>query len=247
MSGSDHLLQMANDIEKFSVPNLAREAAVCCLHCREGVMSILRLAAVLGTLSCVGCTASMAYRADDVPDKPIVDSQRVTGRVLIYTTQTDDDHLITARATSLTGAELKLTTPVGTMVREIALKVFSKVASDGADTSHDFSNHGRYTIVLRPQIENFEYGFPHPRKLGMELTPQVRITMRVTLEDAGGMGMLEKDYDSGVVSGDSQMINGKLVEQTNKLAHRAMYDLMLRAAADVHMYQRTQAAAASVN
>jgi hypothetical protein len=210
-------------------------------------MRFLRLAAVLGTLSCVGCTASMAYRADDVPDHPIVDSERVTGRVLIYTTQTDDDHLITARASSLTGAELKLTTPVGTMVREIALKVFSKAASDGADASHDFSNARRYTIVLRPQIENFEYGFPHPRKLGIQLTPQVRITMRVTLQDGEAMGMLEKDYDSGVVTGNNQVISGKLVEQTNKLTHRAIYDLMLRAAADVHEYQRTQAAAAKGN
>ena len=131
------------------------------------------------------------------------------------------------------------------MVRD-ALKVFSKVASDGAEETDDFANASRYTIVLRPQIENFEYGFPHP-KLGIEITPEVRMTLRITLLDADGRVMLEKDYDSGVVSGSRHVVSGKLVERTNKLAHEVMYDLMRRAAADVHRYQRTQAAAATVN
>ncbi len=209
-------------------------------------MSVFRVAGVLAALLLCGCAASMAYRADDVPDKPIADSDRVMGRVLIYTTQTDDERPITAGATSLMGAGLKLTTSVGIMVREIALEVFSKVATDGADESHDFTNAGRYTIVLRPQIENFEYGFPHP-KLGIEIAPEVRMTLRITLLDATGSVMLEKDYDSGVVSGSRHMISGKLVERTNKLAHEVMYDLMRRAAADVHVYQQTQAAAAATN
>ena len=209
-------------------------------------MNFFRIAAAFAALLLCGCAASMAYRADYVPEEPIADSDRVTGRVLIYTTRTDDDRLITAGDTSFTGAGVKLTTPVGIMVREIALKVFSKVASDGADESDDFTNPGRYTIVLRPQIANFEYGFAHP-KLGIEITPQVRVTLRITLLDGTGRVMLEKDYDSGVVSGSRHMISGKLVERTNKLAHEAMYDLMRRAAADVHVYQQTQAAAATAN
>jgi hypothetical protein len=209
-------------------------------------MSLFRVAAVLAALFLCGCAATMAYHADDVPDKPVADHDRVMGRVLIYTTQTDDDRLITAGATSVTGTGLKLTTPVGVMVREIALKVFSKVASDGADASHDFANAGRYTIVLRPQIENFEYGFPRP-KLGIEITPEVRVILRINLLDATGSVMLEKDYDSGVVSGSRHIVSSKTVERTNKLAHEAMYDLMRRAAADVHFYQQTKAAAATAN
>lgn len=210
-------------------------------------MSFFRVPVVLAALLLCGCAASMGYRAEDVPDRPIGNRDRIMGRVLIYTTQTDDDRVITARATSLTGAELKLTTPVGIMVREIALKVFSKAASNGADESHDLANASRYTIVFRPQIENFEYGFPHPKKLGIEITPEVRVTLRITLQDATGMVVLEKDYDSGVVSGDPHMISAKLIERTNKLAHETMYVLIRRAAADVHNYQQTQAAAATAN
>ena len=59
-------------------------------------MSFFRVAVALAAFFLCGCAASMGYRADDVPDRPIGNRDRVTGRVLIYTTQTDDDRVITA-------------------------------------------------------------------------------------------------------------------------------------------------------
>ncbi len=190
-------------------------------------------------LTLCGCAASMAYRADYVPDKPVADADRINGRVLLYTTQSDDDRLVTAGATSFTGGGMNLTTPVGMMTREIALKVFSKVATDGADASHDLTDSNRYTIVLRPQAQDFTHGFPQLKNLGFAITPEVRVTIRMTVLDTTGKDLLEKDYDSGVVSGPSYMMSGKPVERVNKLAHEVMYDLMLRAASDVHVYQQS--------
>ena len=208
-------------------------------------MSFLRVAPMLAALFLCGCAETLAYRPEDVPDTPIPYPDRITGKILIYTTRTDDDRSITAGSTSLTGAGLKLTVPVGLMVREIALKVFSKAASAGADESDDFTTASRYSIALRPQIENFEYGFPHPK--GVEVKPEVRMTLRISLLDATGRVLLEKDYDSGVVSGSRHLISGKLVERTDKLTHEVMFDLMQRAAADVHLYEQTQARAAAAN
>jgi len=37
------------------------------------------------------------------------------------------------------------------------------------------------------------------------------------------------------------MISGKPVERVNKLAHEVIYDLMRRAASDVHVYQMSHA------
>jgi hypothetical protein len=211
-------------------------------------MRILMHAAGMVGLSLLGgCAASMAYRADYVPDKPITEPDRIVGRVLVYTTQDDDDRLITAGATSFTGSGVKLTTPIGIMTREIALKVFSKVASDGADASHDLTNASRYTMVLRPQAQDFTHGFPQLKNLGFAITPEVHLTMRMTLLDTTGKQLLEKGYDSGVVSGGSYMFSGKPVERVNKLAHEVMYDLMRRAAADVHAYQQLHAATSTVN
>ncbi len=117
--------------------------------------------------------------------------------------------------------------------------MFSKAASDGAEASHDLSNAGRNTIILRPRAQDFTYGFPELRNLGLAITPEVRVTMHMTLLDSTGKDLLEKDYDSGVVSGSTFMFSGKPVERVNKLAHEVMYDLMRRAASDVHVYQQS--------
>jgi hypothetical protein len=202
-------------------------------------MYTLRLACVGAIFLLGGCAESTAYRADEVPDTPLAANERVQGRVLIYTSWTDDDRVITAGPTTVMGAGMTLTTPVGVMVREIALKVFSRAAAGGADESHDFANQRRYSIVLRPQIENFEYGFPY-HKIGVKVAPDVRVLLRITLLDDTGNTILEKDYDSGNRTGDRKLINRALVEQTNALAHRVIYELMRRAAADVHSYQQTQ-------
>lgn len=204
-------------------------------------MKSFRLAfAALALAALSGCASSMAYRADYVPDKPFAESERIAGRVLIYTSQADDERLVTAGATSFTGSGMQLTTPVGMMTREIAQKVFGKAATGGADVSHDLGNAAGYTVIVRPQAQQFSHGFPQLKNLGFAITPEVRVTIRVSLLEASGQRVFEKDYDSGVVSGESYMLSGKPVERVNKLAHEAIYELMRKAAADVRAYQQTR-------
>lgn len=211
----------------------------------EAMLRFLQTAAVLATLLLGGCAASVvAYRAAYVPDAPISPDDRVKGRVLVFTTLTDDKRSIIPGSTSLTPFQLNV--QAGIMAREIAISVFSRVA-DGADESHDLANANRYAIVLRPQIENIDYGFTHPKHLGVEVTPQVRVVMRITLLDPAGRVLLEKDYDSGPVSTGRSIVGERLVRRTDVLVHEAIYDLMLRAASDVHLFQQTQAAAAKAN
>ena len=169
-----------------------------------------------------GCAASIAYRADYVPDRPISETDRIAGRVLIYTTRGDDERLITSGATSITGSGLKITIPVGTMTREIAVKVFSKVAADGASASNDLADAGRYAVVLRPETKDLTHGFPQIQNLGFAITPEVHLTMRMSILDATGKPLLEKEYDSGVVSGRSYMVSGSPSD-------------------DVHIYQNSSA------
>ena len=208
------------------------------------MLSFLRAAGVPAILFLAGCAASIAYRAAYVPAGPTSPVDRVKGRVLIFTTLADDNRSITPGATSVTA--FKMNVQAGVMAREIAMTVFSRVA-DGADESHDLATAARYSVVLRPQIENIDYAFTHPRHLGIEVTPQVRVVMRITLLDPIGRVLLEKDYDSGPVSKGRSMLSKKLVERTDVLVHEAIYELMLRAAGDVHSFQRTQAAAAAAS
>jgi hypothetical protein len=210
----------------------------------EEMLKFLRVAVVLATLCLGGCAASIAYRAAYVPDGPISPVDRVKGRVLVFTTLTDDNRSIIPGATSVTA--FKMNVQAGIMARDIAVTVFSRLA-DGADASHDLANANRYAIVLRPQIENIDYGFTHPKHLGIEVTPQVRVVMRITLLDPIGRVLLEKDYDSGPVSQGRSIVGEKLVVRTDVLVHDAIYDLMMRAAGDIHVFQQTQGAVARSN
>lgn len=128
------------------------------------------------------------------------------------------------------------------MTREIAFKVFSKVASDGANTSNELTDADRYAVVLRPETKDFAYGYPSLENPGFAITPKVHLTMRMSILNAAGMPVMEKDYDSGVVSGSRYMVSVRPTERINYLAHEAMYGLMRRAADDVHIYQQTLAA-----
>lgn len=209
--------------------------------------ALTRAAALTLVLALCACAAAIAYRPADVPDRPITEAERITGRVLVFTTQPDDVRAIATGATSVVGAGMKLSVPVGTMVREIAVDVFSKAASGGAEASHELNGTDRYAVILRPQIESFEFGFPHRGTLGVNVTPEVQVSLRLTLLDGSGRVRLEKDYDSGVVTSGRSLVSSKLVRRTELIAHEAIYELMLRAAADVHQYQQTEAAAAQRN
>jgi hypothetical protein len=193
----------------------------------------------------IGCATSIAYRADYVPDRAVSDADRIAGRVLVYTTKADDERLASAGATSFTGSGANLTTPIGMMTREIAVKVFSRYATDGAAASNDLADAARFSIVLRPETRDFKYGFPQLKNLGFAITPQVEMTLRMQLIDASGRTEFEQTYSSGVVEGKSYMLSGSPYERINKLAHQTLYDLMVRAAADVRLHLTASSPAAA--
>jgi len=194
----------------------------------------LALAAVFAVS---GCASSIAYRSDYVPDRPVAAQDRISGRVLVYTTKGDDEKLSSGGATSFTGSGANLTVPIGTMTREIAVKVFSQVATEGAAEAHDLADAGRYSVVVHPDTENFQYGFPQLKNMGLWITPQVEMRLRVALLDATGKTLQEKVYSSGVVEGKGYVMSGSPYEKINKLAHETIYTLMRRAADDVRLAQ----------
>lgn len=196
------------------------------------------LAAVAALVALTGCASSIAYRADYVPATTIAAGDRIAGRVLVYTTRADDERLVTSGATSFTGSGAKLTTPIGMMTREIAYKVLSDAAVEGAALSNELAGAGQYALIVRPETRDFRYGFPQLKNLGFAITPEVEIGLRVSVLDDTGRILLERDYASGVIEGKSYMISGKPNERINQLAHETLHALMLRAVADLRSYQR---------
>jgi hypothetical protein len=205
--------------------------------------AIIGLLASLGLLG--GCATSIAYRADYVPDRPVADNERIAGQVLVYTTTTDDERLITGGASSFTGSGASLTTPIGMMTREIAVKVFAQMATEGAVAGKTLADSQRFNVVVRPQSQDFRYGFPQLKNLGFAITPEIELSLRVSVLDPSGKTQFERDYKSGVVEGKSYMLSGSPYERINRLTHATMYDLMRKAADDVRLQQAANSSAAA--
>jgi hypothetical protein len=210
-----------------------------------GTVMLKFIIAGLATIVLSGCATSIAYRADYLPAQSVPEESRIDGRALVYTTRADDERLVTAGATSFTGSGAKLTTPIGMIAREVAVKVFGLAASGGATAANELADLERYSIIVRPEVKDFTYGFPQLKNLGFAITPEVRLQLRMSVLDASGRTALEKDYDSGVIEGSSYMLSGSPYERISKLLHQSMYDLMQKAAADVRTYQRAAATSAT--
>jgi hypothetical protein len=199
-------------------------------------MNMIKIAAVVLTTVLLSACAShtMAYRSDYIPDRSAVSSGRISGRVLVYTTRADDARVDTSSAENM-GGGMVLTTPIGIMTREIALKVFSQIATDGAVASNDLTDAGRYSVIVRPESLAFKHGVD-ASNLGFGLATDVQCQMRISILDPSGRTQFERDYDSGVVKGKTQVgIATGMFDKTNKLAHETIYDLMQRAADDVRV------------
>jgi len=195
-------------------------------------MNMIKIAAVvLATVLLSACAShTMAYHPDYVPDRAGVSGGRISGRVLVYTTRSDDARVDTSGAD--TGG-IVLTTPIGAMTREIALKAFSQIATDGAVASNDLTDAGRYSVIVRPESLAYKHGLD-VSGLGFAFATDVQCQMRISILDPSGRTLFERVYDSGVVSGKTQVgIATGVFDKTNKLAHETIYDLMRRAADDV--------------
>jgi hypothetical protein len=192
-------------------------------------------AAVLATVLLSACASSVAYRADYVPDRAVATNEQISGRVLVYTTSADDARVDTSGSTTFTGSAAELTTPIGMITREIAVKVFSQLATDGAVAGNDLSDAGRYSVIVRPESIAFKHGFEQLKNLGLAITPDVQCQLRISILDPSGRSLFERDYDSGVIEGKSYVLSGSPKERINRLAHETIYDLMRRAADDVRL------------
>jgi hypothetical protein len=200
-------------------------------------------ATIVALLFLTGCASSVAYRADYVPSIEVIETERIDGRVLVYTTRDADEKLYTGGASSFTGSGAKLTVPIGLMTREIAVKVFSAVAQESASASPDLKDSGRYAVIVRPETTDFKYGFPQLQNLGFAITPNVEMTLRIQMLDVTGAVLLEKSYQSGVREGKSYMMSGSPYERINRLAHETLTELMRKAANDVRTFQLTKSPA----
>jgi hypothetical protein len=196
-------------------------------------MSVALAAVLLMALLASGCAQMATYNAGYVGTPATPQDEKLAGKVLVYTERADDETPFVGPPTSFTGGGTQLTMPIGVIAREIAATVFGDLFRDGAVKANALDGATAYRVVVKPKVVSFSYEYNQLKNLGFAVTPTVVLTLEVSTLAADGRVLQRRRYDSGTVEMPAYLISGAPGEEIGKATHKAIYDLMLKAAADV--------------
>jgi hypothetical protein len=189
--------------------------------------------AVLVVVLLSGCSHTATYNSAYLSGPPPAGSDRMDGKVLIYTERADDNYVFTGNPTSFTGSGTTLSEPLGQITREVAVYVYGRHFKDGADSSNKPENISGYRAIVRPRILSYEYEYNQLQNLGFAITPGVKIEIDTQLLDQSGKTVFSKKYASGLSQGHTYMVSGEPGERINQLTHETMYKLMEQSVQDI--------------
>lgn len=155
------------------------------------------------------------------------------GKVQVVTAPADDEFVFSGKPTSFTGGANTLTLPIGSILRESAVAAFADAFKGGAVAGASGAAARADALVVAPRLLAFSYEYNQLKNIGFAITPTAVIKVKVSVLDAKGQPVWSRDYDSGNVEGPSYMISTAPAEEIVKVAHKAAYDVMLKAAKDI--------------
>lgn len=198
---------------------------------------VLTLAALL----LGGCAQMATYNAAYVASPVTPEAAKLPGKALVYTTQADDDNAWVGKPTSFTGSATTLNIPLGVIAREIAATVLGDAFRGGVVKANALPAAGAgYRVVVQPRVTAFSYEYNQLKNAGFAITPTVILTLDVAVLDAAGKTLRQQRYDSGTVEMPAYFLSGSPGEEIGKAAHKAVFDLMMRATSDLREWLRTQ-------
>lgn len=195
---------------------------------RRGALLLAVLAGVLA-----GCAQTATYNAAYVTPPATPTADKLAGKALVYTVKADDDAVWTGKPTSFTGGGTTLSIPLGVIAREIAATVFGDAFREGATKAGSLTGADGYRVIVQPRVSAFSYEYNQLKNAGFAVTPTVVLTLEVALLDAGGRTVDQRRYESGTVETAAYFVSGAPGEEIGKATHKALFDLMVKAASDV--------------
>ncbi len=206
----------------------------------SGFPRSLAWAAVAALAMLSGCALTATYDAAYItaPATPQID--KLAGKALVYTVQTDDDLVWSGKPTSFTGGGTTLSIPLGVIAREIAAVVFGDAFREGAAKSNALTGSASYRVIVQPKVVAFSYEYNALKNAGFAITPTAVLTLEVSLLDPAGKLVNQRHYDSGTVETPAYFFSGAPGKEIGKAAHKALFELMTRAAQDVRASLRQE-------
>jgi hypothetical protein len=188
---------------------------------------------VMLTVLLSGCSHVATYNPAYLSAPPPAASERMDGKVLVYTERADDNYVFSGNPTSFTGGATTLTVPLGQITREVAVYAFGRHFKDGADAGNSLESLAGYRAIIRPRVLSFTYEYNQLQNLGFAITPGVTLEIETQLLDQSGKTIYAKKHASALAQGQAYMVSGTPGERINQLVHETLYKLMDEAARDV--------------
>lgn len=180
-----------------------------------------------------GCAYHVAFNPTHVPPTAALGSVKIPGKALLYTEASDDAFIYRDRPSSLTGGGSTLVMPLGAITRDVAAQVFGSVFSSGCDRGSSFPAAPGYAAILRPRVLAFDYRYNSLRNWTMAMTPQIKMTMEVTLYDESGASYATRRYDTDWYNGRTVLDTLQPAELINVITHEKIAQLLMTAAGDL--------------
>ena len=180
------------------------------------------------------CAYSGSYNSSFVPQSiPYPDSQKISGKGLVFMEVADEAYIFEGRPTSFTGGGTSLKLPLGVYAKQIALKVFSGLFTEGVRFSNNIEDSGDYLLTISPKVTNFSYAYDAASSLGFAVTPEAKISMQILVYDRNSKKVFEKTYNPDKLKGDSYMFSTNPDEKVNQAAHRLISDIFEKSLNDI--------------
>jgi len=216
---------------------------------------IRRLAVALIASSVVACATEVGYQPEYLSDA--IPSYLAETQILILMDDADLEYVYEGTADSFIGQNVTLRMPIGAITREIAASVFQSHFNYGVVFAASPPPDVRYVVAIEPEIRNFSYRYDQyvdqsvvemrpADEGGLEaipatiITPSIQFELALRAYDADGKVVLERDYDSGTVAGQSYFVTARPHERINATFHATLQDMMLAVADDLEPLLRQQ-------
>ena len=204
------------------------------------ILRAMPLLAAIGIVS--GCVTRRAdYNPAYVP--AAASAATAAGRAMLLVEPPDSDYVYSGRPDSFHAGGTTLVLPLGRISTEIAKQTFGGVFGGGCVASPRIERGAGHAAIIKVRPLSFWYGFNQLRNLTMAITPQVRLSLEVSLMDESRSAYFQQVYDSGVVNDRTVLDTLRPGETVSRLTHRIVADLLSKAAVDV---ARTVAARGAV-
>jgi hypothetical protein len=201
---------------------------------------LLAAAAAVGAMIQGGCAYQVEYEAGYVPpERPPFVAQ---GKLLIVLPEEQRSYTYEGPPDSEVGNFTTLTIPVGQMVREISEEIFNSCFAEGLIFADNRFISEPYDIAIEANLQSLLYRYTRIVDTGFDeqnpdvwIVPEVDISFEVLAYDPEGDRLLDKVYESGLVSGEPYMTTSHPAERINETLHATLHELMLELAADLRL------------